>query len=598
MPVPSTPVLGIAAPSGTGKTTLLASLIPLLTSSGLRVGLIKRSHHDFDIDQPGKDSHVLRKAGASTVMLTSPFRRAIITEFVPPHERTLSEELAQIRSSDLDLILVEGYKHERIPKIELSRAALGHSLQAADDSDVIAIASDGPIECPLPVLDLNQPTQIADFILEWIENSAAAPSGQQARPVKHADPCAEPPKAIFSLDEAVARIVSAISPISEHERVPATEGRGRVVAEACRAGIDLPPFANSAMDGYALGSGDLEDASIQAWQVVGKSFAGRPYTGGVGSGQCIRIFTGAVVPAPLDTVVMQEDVIADGNLIRMKRAPKPGSNIRPVGDDAPAGTELIPTGKRLNPADIGLLSSAGIESVAVTRQLRVACLSTGDELAPLGEPLAAGQIYDSNRHQLRALLDQPFIEARDWGIVRDDESDLKRSLGEASSWADMILTSGGVSVGEADLVTSVLADMGRIDFWKIAFKPGKPFAFGRIGNAWFCGLPGNPVAVLVTFLQLVRPALLRLAGARPEPPIRMRAISRSSLRKSPGRMEFQRGQFTVDDQGVAAVSPCGAQGSHRLLGASQANCLIVLAAECAGVSPGDAVTIEPLCELW
>jgi molybdopterin molybdotransferase len=250
----------------------------------------------------------------------------------------------------------------------------------------------------------------------------------------------------------------------------------------------------------------------------------------------------------------------------------------------------------LQAADLGLLASAGFSTVPVIRKLKLAFFSTGDELRPVGEALDYGQIYDSNRYLLHALLADPAIEAIDLGVVRDDPAELHQRLRKASGQADVIITSGGVSVGDADFVTAALAELGRVEFWKVAIKPGKPFAFGRIGPAWFFGLPGNPVAVMVTFAQLVRPALLALAGGKPKPSLRLPAICRSALKKSPGRMEFQRGEYESNESGGLAVCASTAQGSNLLLGMSQANCFIVLPPECAGVNPGDRVEIEPFAD--
>ena len=406
------------------------------------------------------------------------------------------------------------------------------------------------------------------------------------------DPCATSPADTLSLADALQRMLAVIEPVAEIDPLSLPQALGRILAEPLTAPIDLPPFANAAMDGYALRGCDLAEADA-GFPVIGRALAGHPYAGELAAGQCIRIFTGAPVPRGADTVIMQEQARPAGaGRVRFEGQLKPGGNVRPAGDDLPVGATLLERGRRLGAIDLGLLASAGIASVPVTRRLRIAHFSTGDELTPLGTPLDYGRIYDSNRYLLHGLLANPLLEARDLGVVADDRAALTNTLAKAAAWADLVISTAGVSVGEADLVTGVLRDLGRVDFWKIAVKPGKPFAFGRIDRAWFCGLHGNPAAVLVAFLQLVRPALLRLAGAAPEPVLRLRAISRDRLRKSPGRMEFQRGHCATDASGTLTVAACGPQGSHRLSGASQANCLIVLDAENAGVAPGEAVSIE------
>lgn len=406
------------------------------------------------------------------------------------------------------------------------------------------------------------------------------------------DSCAEPSRSL-SLAEALARILGSVAPVAEQDNLSLEQALGRVLADDVFAPFDLPPFPNSAMDGYALRHQDIKGAVESGLHVMGTSFAGRPYPGVVEAGQCVRIFTGAAMPAGADTVVMQENVRREDGRIWLARPLGLGANVRLAGDEIHRGECLLTKGRRMLAADLGVLASAGLGEIAVMRKLRVAFFSTGDELKPVGEALGPGQIHDSNRYTLQGLLQSPAIEAIDLGLVCDDPAKVRQALLDASSQADVVITSGGVSVGDADFVTGALADVGRVGFWKVAVKPGKPFAFGRIGPAWFFGLPGNPVAVMVIFRQLVRPALLRLMGSEPHPPLRLTAVCMSPLKKSPGRMEFQRGVFGSDGSGGLEVEGCAEQGSHQLLGISKANCFIVLPAENAGIRPGDRVVIEP-----
>lgn len=411
------------------------------------------------------------------------------------------------------------------------------------------------------------------------------------------DRCAEPPARALPLSDALQRVLAAVDTVTATGAAGLKEAKGRVLAEDVHTPIDIPPFANSAMDGYAVRCSDLESCN-GVLKVAGTAFAGHPCCEALKPGECVRIFTGAAIPPGADAVIMQEEVLRRGDCIHVSRPLRAMENIRPAGDEMPAGELLLHAGRRLTPADLGLLASAGIARVTVRRKLRVAYFSTGDELSPVGEALPRGMIYDSNRYALGAILDHPLIDATDLGVVRDDPEELADVLRRAASGADAIVTTGGVSVGDADFVTRVLGEMGRVDFWKIAVKPGKPFAFGSIGDARFFGLPGNPVAVMVVFHQLVRPALIRMAGACEGPDLRIDAICNSRLKKSVGRMEFQRGHCLRDERGQLRVTVCGAQGSHRLSGMSQANCFIVLAAECGDVQPGDVVTIEPLTGSW
>jgi len=398
----------------------------------------------------------------------------------------------------------------------------------------------------------------------------------------------------LSLAEAQAHIFASVTPISGIECVPLKQAQGRFLAETISAPISLPPFPNSAMDGYALRHGDIAGQRGSLLTVIGTAFAGKPYEGLLGQCQCVRIFTGAAMPTEADTVIMQEDVICEGDQIRLTRTVSPYANVRPIGDEIHAGECLLERGKMLQAAELGLMASAGIPKATVTRKLRVAFFSTGDELRPVEESLMYGQIYDSNRYLLHSLLNCQSIEAIDMGVVPDDATAVKQALLDASRQADAVISSGGVSVGDLDFVTASLAELGHVGFWKVAVKPGKPFAFGRIGPAWFFGLPGNPVAVMVTFRQLVRPALHRLMGTQPKLPLRLQAVCRTPLKKSPGRMEFQRGQFESDMEGGISVTGFSGQGAHQLLGMSRANCLIVLPKDNAGVKLGERVEIEPL----
>lgn len=405
--------------------------------------------------------------------------------------------------------------------------------------------------------------------------------------------CCATPAGLIGLEEARRLILQSLAPVqSSSEWVALPQALQRVLANDEPASLDLPPFANSAMDGYALRHQD----SGQTLRVVGTAWAGRPFMGMVREGECVRIFTGAEVPGGTDAVVMQEDTECVGDQVRLSRTVRAGQNIRPAGDEIRQGECLLPQGRLLQAADIALLASAGAGSVAVTRKLRVAFFSTGDELKPVGEPLGWGQIHDSNRYLLHSLLLSPAIYALDMGIVPDDPQTLKQTLANAAQWADVILSTGGVSVGEADFVTSTLAELGQVGFWKVAIKPGKPFAFGRVANAWFFGLPGNPVAVFVTFRQLVLPALRRLQGAEIRLPLRLPAVCQSRLKKSPGRLEFQRGILSADADGRLAVSGVAGQGSHQLLGVCRANGFIVLPAESTGVQPGETVLVEPFAQ--
>ena len=328
--------------------------------------------------------------------------------------------------------------------------------------------------------------------------------------------------------------------------------------------------------------------------VAGRSLAGAPFMGEIPAGSCLRIMTGAPVPPGLDVVVMQEQVelVAAGALINANI--KAGQNIRRTGEDIGKGQVVVSAGQRLTSRDLLLLASLGMAQVAVNRRLRVALLSSGDELRPLGSALLAGEIYDSNRYGLAAMLNQLGCDCVDLGVVADDPDALRQALLHAAAEADVVISSGGVSVGEADYTRDLLAELGQVAFWKVAMKPGKPFAFGRLANSWFFGLPGNPVSAMVTFYQLVQPALRQLAGERWQPPLRLQARTLEALRGPRDRTDFQRAVATTDEHGQLQVQLAGSQGSAMGRGLSQANCFIIIEPSRSAIAAGEMVTIELL----
>ncbi|WGZ94593.1 MAG: molybdopterin molybdotransferase MoeA [Candidatus Thiothrix putei] len=401
--------------------------------------------------------------------------------------------------------------------------------------------------------------------------------------------CDTLPSGTLAVEQAQARVLDSIQALRDTETLPLMQAAGRILAEPARAQMQVPPHTNSAMDGYALRHAD-SGASLH---VIGTAFAGHPFTGTVQAGECVRIMTGAVLPAGADSVVMQENVQRDGDTIRLSGTLKRGENVRYAGEDSQPGDILLEAGRKLNAADLGMLASQGISTVTVWRRVRVAFCSTGDELTPLGMPLQPGQIYDSNRYTLHAMLQTLDVDMIDMGIIRDTPQAVEQAFQQATLTADVLITSGGVSVGEADYVSDTLQRLGQVNFWKIAFKPGKPLAFGTLGDCLFFGLPGNPVSVMVTFLLFVRPAILTLRGESvpliPEYP----AICDTPLKKAPGRKDYQRGIAERDSTGQWHVRTTGNQGSHVLRSMSQANCFIVLPLEWGNVAAGTSVTIIP-----
>jgi len=395
--------------------------------------------------------------------------------------------------------------------------------------------------------------------------------------------------------KARAFIHQFLAPLDSTMRVPVRSALGRVLAEDVVSPVDVPSHRNSAMDGWAMRGADLAPDRETVLEEVGASFAGKPYGGPVTPGKCVRIMTGGVVPEGADTVVMQERAKAQGKAIAFAPGQKTGQNVREAGEDLRAGSVALRRGRLVRPAELGLIASLGIGEVAVYRPLRVAFFSTGDELKGVGAPLGEGEIYDSNRYTLHGMLARLGCDLLDMGVVRDDPALIEAAFREAAANADVVITSGGVSVGEADFVKGMLGKLGEVVFWKIAMKPGRPLAYGKIGGAHFFGLPGNPVSVMVTFYQFVRDALLVLMGVDPVQPVpTFTATCTARLKKAPGRTEFQRGVLSRGSDGALTVKPTGEQGSGILKSMSDANCFIILGDATGNVEPGTLVQVQML----
>jgi molybdopterin molybdotransferase len=395
------------------------------------------------------------------------------------------------------------------------------------------------------------------------------------------------------VDTARAAIRSVITPVGANERVAVRASLGRVLGEDIVSTVNVPAHDNSAMDGWAVRASDLKPGGETTLREIGVAYAGRKFDGRAKPGQCVRVMTGAVMPPGTDTVVIQEVVRADGDRIVVPAGQQPGQNRRLTGEDLALGRVVLRAGRLLRPAELGLLASLGLAEVAVRRKLRIAFFSTGDELASVGTALKEGEVYDSNRYTLYGMLARLGVELVDMGVVRDDPAALERAFRDAAASADAIVSSGGVSVGEADFTRELLARLGEVLFWKIAMRPGRPMAFGRIGNAYFFGLPGNPVAVMVTFYGFVRDALLALAGRTDDYALPLlRVPSATALRKRPGRTEFQRGILERGAGGEWTARITGSQGSGVLRSMSEANCFIVLEHERGDVKAGDLVSVQ------
>lgn len=394
------------------------------------------------------------------------------------------------------------------------------------------------------------------------------------------------------VDKARLFIKQFLEPVAETETLSLHESLGRILAQDIASPANVPNYDNSAMDGYAFNAQDLNSLQLR---VIGTAFAGKAFNGKIAAGECVRIMTGAAMPEGTDTVAIQEKVLRDGDTITLSEIPKPQANVRYAGEDLKLGQTVLSIGHLIRPADLGLLASLGIASIKTYRKLKVAFFSTGDELTAIGQPLATGQVYDSNRYTLYGMLTRLGVEIIDLGAIADNPQLLEHTLLNAAAQADVVITSGGVSVGEADYMKQLLSRHGQVMFWKIAMKPGRPLAYGKIGKAHYFGLPGNPVAVMVTFYQFVREALLSLMGEAASPALPMFKVECTvPIKKLAGRTEFQRGILFTDSSGTWKVKPTGAQGSAILSSMSLANCFIVLDESIGNMDAGALVQVQLL----
>lgn len=403
---------------------------------------------------------------------------------------------------------------------------------------------------------------------------------------------------LLSADLALKQILSALTTINEYEYVNIQKAKGRILFHNIISQLNVPRHNNSAVDGYAFNVGDLSTKESTSLKVVGLAYTGKPYTNKINARQCIRIMTGALIPEGVDTVVMQEHIVLKNRNISVNNPPKIGENIRLAGEDIKLGETILHAGRLITAADIGLLASVGITEIKVQRKLKIALASTGNEVIDIGSACATGQIYDSNKYCLYAALLRPSIEIINMGILADNPKTLQNNFDKYSKIVDVIISSGGVSVGDADYVKTALQKSGKINFWKIAIKPGRPLAFGRLGKSIFFGLPGNPVAVMVTFYQFVLPALEFILGIKDRAIVpTFKAKTLENIRKKPGRTEIVRAILQQDNDGKLTVKTTGKQGSGVLSSMSLANAFIVLEHDKSSVKIGEMVTVQAFSSL-
>ncbi|WP_371378402.1 bifunctional molybdopterin-guanine dinucleotide biosynthesis adaptor protein MobB/molybdopterin molybdotransferase MoeA [Thalassotalea aquiviva] len=593
------PVIGFAAYSGSGKTTLLCQLIPELQRWGLNVAVIKHAHHNFDIDKPGKDSFLLRQAGAQQVLIASAKRYAHLYEYAQQHSPQLDQLLSRIDVSSVDIVLVEGFKQLGIEKIEVHRQENEVPLLCEQDDNVIAIAccDKTPLTRKIVRLNLDDIPSICQFIVEH--------TGLTHKAQSRALSCSPLPDNTYDVEQAISHIMANVNntlvkrrEVTEYLRIE--QSFNRVLANDIFAPIDVPQNTNSAMDGYAfayqswrsqLPSDDVE------FDLIAQVLAGQQYSAIVGKHQTVSIMTGAKMPAGTDTVVAKERAKVKGSKVIISGDVCCGQNVRQAGEDIEKGRLLFSSGERITAAKMGLLASIGQAQVDVHRALRVAIFSTGDEVCLPDTPLEAASIYDANRYSLTGLLKQLHCEVIDLGIVKDSQQSLITALTQADAKADIVISTGGVSVGDADYIKSSLEQLGHIEFWRVAMRPGRPLAFGVLKSALFFGLPGNPVAAMICFILFVQPAIRTLAGESNWQQMTLWARAGETLRSRKSRDEYLRGYYQDDQHGQLVVRKTGPQGSGILSSMVAANCLIHLPYDQQEVHQGQLVKIIPLNDL-
>ena len=583
-------IFGVVGWKNAGKTGLMERLVADITGCGFRVSTIKHAHHAFDVDQSGKDSFRHRLAGAGEVLLASHKRWALMHELRDNEEPDLDILLAKM--APCDLVLIEGYKRDSHPKIEVFRKDARNELIAPGDPTVRAVASDVKVDAgALPKFHLDDTVAIADFIMAEVGLQAQRTPPPTA-PGRLKDDCFALPQGVdwTPVDMALTHLRRSMTAVTGSEKVAVSDSLMRVLASDHVAHRDNPPGANSAMDGYGFAHASIApQGDVRLKLVDGRSAAGAPFRGRVPAGQAIRILTGALLPDGVDTVVMQEDVtLADGH-ISFGAGLKAGANARAAGEDVRAGSVALKAGHVMRPQDIALLSGLGLQQAQVRSRLRVGVLSTGDEIVAPGSTMDVAATYDANRPMLLALAERWGYDPVDLGHIKDDRDSLRMALNTGVDKVDVILTSGGASAGDEDHVAALLAAEGNLQTWRIALKPGRPLALAMWQGVPVFGLPGNPVAALVTALIFARPSLAVLAGADWVVPQVFRLPAAFSKTSKAGRREYLRARLT----NTGAVEVFHSEGSGLISGLSWADGLVEIGDDAQTISPGDTVRFMP-----
>jgi len=592
-------VFGVVGWKNNGKTTLVERLISQLTLMGYKVSSVKHAHHDVDIDEPGRDSYRHRAAGATQTLLATEKRWALMHEYREQEVPELEQLLHLFEPCDL--VIVEGYKGADHPKLEVVRNLNKRGFLADKMPNIVAVATDKDnLDITLPQLDINNIQQVADFVLQHtgLVGKAAKPA-EPTVPAKASNDCYSPDQQLLPAPIVWQRMQDAVSTQVSCETLAIGECINRRLSEDVSTSYDSPRFNNVAVDGYAFNYDDLTSAKdLSLPLMAAEANAGGSAKISLASGHCIRVLTGARMPLGADTVVMQEDVSViqttdSQSTVTFPSDCKAGGNWRPKGEDVKAGEIIINKGQQIRPQDIGLAAAAGHAQLKVYTKVKVALFSTGNEVYELGEELPEDGIYDVNRHLLKALLTSLHCEVTDLGILADDYNLVSDALNAASKNHQLIITSGGASTGSHDHVAAVLKDIGEVHGWRLAIKPGRPLAFGKVGNAFFLGLPGNPVAANVCTLMFGQPLIRAIGGGgwqRPKSYVQKLGFD---VKKKAGRREWLRVYQEVQSNGDILLKRSASHGSGILTSMTRADGLVEIDEATSSLPEGSLVSFIP-----
>ncbi len=579
-------VFGIVGWKNNGKTTLVAKLIANLVERGYKVSSVKHAHHNVDLEVPGTDSFRHRAAGSHETMLATGHRWALMHEYRGTEESKLDELLTHF--SACDIVIVEGYKQGQHPKIEVVRKRNERGLLVDLVPNITAIATDlDDLQADITRLDINNIDLVADFVLQTTGLLNKVDAQHRVNDCYSDSQHLAPAQHVWDAMQAAA------SQPTNSEQLPLQQCHNRRLAEDVCSHFDSPRFDNVAVDGWAIRYTDLDANHFRLPPMVGEANAGGSGAATLAAGHCLRVFTGARMPTGADTIVMQEDVRVEDGKVIFPVATKNGGNWRPQGEDVKQGQVILQKGSLVRPQDIGLAAATGHTHLAVHQPVKVALFSTGDEVYEIGTQLPEDGIYDVNRHLLKALYHDLHCEVTDLGILEDDYNSIHTALAQASQEHDLIVTSGGASTGNHDHIAKVLQQLGQVDAWRVAIKPGRPLAFGSIGKALFLGLPGNPVAANVCSLMFGAPLVRQLAGGGWQQPQTYSQTLGFDIKKKIGRREWIRVYQEAQSDGRILLKRSASHGSGILTSMTRADGLVEVDEATSQIPSGSQVDYIP-----